>query len=764
MEPPPRFLPDKELKSILKAARQPLSNPATRIALKRDQLLQRCLELGLIRHQDAAVPPGRHYSIQELRGLLHLPTKNKETRPVLLQRCLDRGLLTELDVQAKATRTRVAPLETDEKARLRQHAHTSDGSYTVTRNLLDNLLLPSCKAVVMGLIEAAACRTQLIVLHGYQLLKLWLLYKQQAGQPPELPSSDMCLYMLYAVSREGMPGCPGGNLALKGEVKDFYAQHYRPLLLEGHQAPLRHRLTNILCYESRAMATHYTTNLKTHLAEHVRRWVNSHFHLKDRAMQITKDASLKGAAKKEAKKAMWATYKAVKEDLLDGSPEVELKTQEPDLVEWVLQQRQLLLPVGPFEEGSVAYDVKVRPQAYLASSLKLAAQMEEEGLPLFASVPQRTSNIPCHITLDTQALLELLGVARSKKDKLSWEVKQVTWRRWFKVDSRCFRRGNQRAPRFVFRGMLKTDGVAASVLLIRSDLRQDIKVKEPRKKKRKRDEEEPDEDELRYLDKDWPQEDRRLVAGDPGKDDILYMGDGQGHYLRYTKCQRRRESKAVRCEQIRQQLHAAAGPLGGRMVQEWEALLGKHRSRSVAVGPYTDWIRVKTAATDATGGHWSNQSFRRLRFNQAVNQRRSEDRFVKRFKEVYGGPDKALVGLGDYSKGGGGKHLKHSPPTKRQGLHPMFRRHGYDTCLLGEFLTTQRCSICMRGKCQPYKRHISSGTGKDRKAHGLLQCDTCHAHHNRNKNAVHNQLRVGVAALAGEERPADLRRRDEPQL
>ena len=764
MEPPPRFLTDKELKGILKAAKQSRTNPATKIPLTREQLLQRCLELQLIRLQDAAVPPGRYYSLQEARQLLNLPGTNKEGRDVLLQRCLEQGLIREQDVSAKATRKRAAPLDPETKAQLRQHAHASDGSYTVTRNLLENLLQPASKAVVMGLVEDAVCRTQLIVLHAYQMLKLWFLHTHQAGEPLALPSSDLCLYMLYGVSKEGVPSGPGGDPALRVAVKDFYLHHYRPLLPQGHQPPTRHRITNVLCYESRAMATHYSTNLKTHFAEHVRRWVNSHFHLRDCAREISTDTTLTGAAKKAAKKALWATYRVVKEDLMDGSPQMQVRTQDPQLAQWVLQQRQLLLPEGPFQEESVAYDVKVRPEAYLAGSLKLAAQMEGEGLPLFAAVPQRTSDIPCHITLDTLALKELLGVAKGK-DKLSWEVKRAVWSEWFKVEARCFRRGNKLAPRFVFRGMLKTDGVSASVLLIRSDLRHDILVKETGKKKRKRGgDAAPSEEEVRYLGRDWPHGGRRLVAGDPGKDDILYMGDSQGQYMRYTKCQRRRESKALRYEQIRQQLHEATGALAGRTVQEWQSLLAGYRSRSIAVGPYSEWIRAKAAATDALGAHWSSPSFRRLRFNQWVNLRRSEDLFIKRFRAMYGGPGEVLVGLGDHSAGGGGKHLRHSPPTKRQGLHPISRRNGYDTALLGEYLTTQRCSICRKGRCQPYKHHISSGTGKDRKAHGLLRCDQCCAHHNRNKNAVRNQLRVGAAALAGEERPANLRRRSEPQF
>ena len=63
--------------------------------------------------------------------------------------------------------------------------------------------------------------------------------------------------------------------------------------------------------------------------------------------------------------ALWATYRVVKEDLLDGSPQVQVRTLEPQLAQWVLQQSQALLPEGPFQEESVAYDVRVRTEAYL---------------------------------------------------------------------------------------------------------------------------------------------------------------------------------------------------------------------------------------------------------------------------------------------------------------------------------------------------------------------------------------------------------------
>lgn len=110
MEPKARYWSYEALKAALKERRQRISDPATRKALDRKQLLQKALHLGILSQADAAEPDGKYYQLKELTQMLGQGStnKNKASRQQLLQQCLERGLIKEQDVDAKQTRQRAA--------------------------------------------------------------------------------------------------------------------------------------------------------------------------------------------------------------------------------------------------------------------------------------------------------------------------------------------------------------------------------------------------------------------------------------------------------------------------------------------------------------------------------------------------------------------------------------------------------------------------------------------------------------------------------
>jgi hypothetical protein len=510
--------------------------------------------------------------------------------------------------------------------------------------------------------------------------------------------------------------------------------------------------------------------------------------------------------------AVRARFRNVKDDLLSDAEELK---SEPEFHSWIVKQRTDLHPPRRLLEGSVCYDVKVNPGDYLRQSIELTGRMQLAGARGFHAMPHRSSFVPGYITMDTRALTEVLGIKSTKKgkgggegedDRQAWDVKQGIWRNaGFSVDTRSFRRGAKGGSRYVFRHTLVTDGVGASVVLVRSDLRDKVRnIKDDNDKglsnkarlnaaKMRRAGLRGAEalaGKERYVGVEhavvWLAEGKRIVTLDPGVLDALYCGedagDGTLRTLRYTLAQRLRESKRTRYKTLRTQVKEQQGAVhAGRTVDQCYSALGgdAHSCKTVDTDAYDAMLRERNAmlpgmAEHHAGAHLAGRKYldggmyRRLRWNAWVNRQRADDAFMQRFRKTFGPPSTTLVVFGDW---GATTTLRGWVSTpKGASWRRLFRAHGYTVVLNDEGRTTKCCSACHTGETttflvapDPRKNPRRDGMPRpDRKVHGLLRCAACGDHHNRNKNAVVNQLRAAMAALRGQERPEGLRRR-QPQ-
>lgn len=86
----------------------------------------------------------------------------------------------------------------------------------------------------------------------------------------------------------------------------------------------------------------------------------------------------------------------------------------------------------------------------------ITGQLESKDIKLNKVFPLRTSLIPKYITIDTTTLFYICGKFLPKGATLS-EYKNKFWNLFFKIKDKNFH------------GMIKTDGVGASVILIKND-------------------------------------------------------------------------------------------------------------------------------------------------------------------------------------------------------------------------------------------------------------------------------------------------------
>lgn len=144
--------------------------------------------------------------------------------------------------------------------------------------------------------------------------------------------------------------------------------------------------------------------------------------------------------------------------------------------------------------------------------------IEQEGFSINNVFPLRSDIIPKHITLDSTTIVNLLlrKDQGKKDDYLSKgnlkKRKSEIWGFFFRTQRKCFKREG-----YSFHHMMETDGVSCSILLIRDDL-----IDKFSKPKNTSISKELYIDELDYY---TPLQNKKIVAIDPGKCDIIYCVD-----------------------------------------------------------------------------------------------------------------------------------------------------------------------------------------------------------------------------------------------
>ena len=152
---------------------------------------------------------------------------------------------------------------------------------------------------------------------------------------------------------------------------------------------------------------------------------------------------------------------------------------------------------------------------------------------------------------------------------------------------------------------------------------------------------------------------KKIVAIDPNKGNLMYCFDGK-NVLRYTQAQRRHETKKTKYKHIRKKEEGSLmvrleGETDFMNVQENYDVLSQTNSRSVSSELFKNYIREKNLCSVRFSELFQRDIFRKLRMNTETNTKRSESKFLKRFKSVFGAPEDVVVIFGDWEQ--------------RQGMH-----------------------------------------------------------------------------------------------
>ena len=258
--------------------------------------------------------------------------------------------------------------------------------------------------------------------------------------------------------------------------------------------------------------------------------------------------------------------------------------------------------------------------------------------------------------MDTSSIVSLL-VNRLKKivnnkdeyqDHIT-ERKDEIWKLFFKTELPVFKS----VTGYKFRHMVSTDGVGCSILFQRNDL----EGKYQRKKKVAL------YQEFNYIDDSRLDisSSKKIVAIDPGKEDLIYCVDSaaaDAKVFKHSQNQRRKELKMKKYRTIR--LNERSKWVEGRRVVEWESESSAHSHKTLNFERFQAYIQEKCALMGRLAACYNKKMFRKLRFGALLNAKRSEGRMMKNFRKIFGPPEDVVIAIGDWCQK---RHLPFKEPT-----------------------------------------------------------------------------------------------------
>ena len=348
--------------------------------------------------------------------------------------------------------------------------------YSVNKNQLKNLINETsnsdfCETIdnndILNIINDAVIRTNKIVFHTYNFLKLYLLYLYDHDKKFPFIDVDFVYTIMNIVSfrsdtRGRSPSKEKQKLIIN--LTNFFNKHYKPLISNQdlvNDDKLSYILKNYECVD---IVTNINNNIKEHFPQYVRKYVNVYYDINEKILKISRNKKLSDTQIKEQIRNIITKYNKIKNDLLPF--EKQDYTSNEKFHKWINTTKKLILPYTKYPHDSIYYDLQANPQNYLESMITINKEIQKMSdekkitFKLFHVLPLRTSIVPKYITIDTCVLISLF----CDNNKAYYynnvsEYASKIWNSLFSIKSKVFNRSGHK-----FSFMIKTDGVGCSIL------------------------------------------------------------------------------------------------------------------------------------------------------------------------------------------------------------------------------------------------------------------------------------------------------------
>jgi hypothetical protein len=619
-------------------------------------------------------------------------------------------------------------------------------------------------------------RTNIIVIHTYQFIKLYLLHLYENNLIFPKINKLFIERVISIVSTNATRTRPAKNttvVAIRTLTK-FYNDHYIKTINQ-QDIPSRHKTSNILQYEATDILKNITNMIKFTYVEKIRKFVKIYFH-----STIINDVK---KTKEEKKKDNEQINLIVKDIInIDDIKCNNLKSNEK-FHEWIKAQKyKIITKKNNYKENSLFYDIRACPLTYLKRLFYICKEVEKISInktcnrpncnecknkkeceynpkiKLFSVFPLRTRLKPQYITIDSYAVLNSLFTKNiSKYQGKVNNNKNVIWKNICNLDNKIFKKN-----KYNFSHTIKTDGIGCSIIFYPTNKEEMVNKKGGLKNIKKRKKKEKGKE--LYLN-DVKMTDnikhKNIVGIDVGKNNLLYCIDNKStpkkkNILKYTRIQRSHETRTKRYNNTINDIKNR-----NKKIIRIEQKLSLMTAKTTYFNKYQEYIEYRNKNLTALTKFYNNERLRIFRWFRYINTQRSEAKLIKNFKKKFGDFSKTIIAIGDY---GQKHHMPHIEPTKGIGFRRMFRRQGYRVYLINEFRTSKRCHWCDNGETEKFMS-VKNSDGKEVLINGLLRCqnDNCTKGHytrifNRDLNGALNILEIANAIIKGKPRPKKFRR------
>ena len=602
---------------------------------------------------------------------------------------------------------------------------------------------------------------------------------------------------------------------LRARLLDFYNEHYRQTISPYEIRPPCTHLHTAIDYMAEQVITMYENNVKQHFHKYVTKYVDCFRNKKIEFDHINNNNNLNNEQKNGAKILFKNITKAIVTDIFctrmihdnNGQLIYDYRSgQDPDMLNMM---KRTALPNKVFYNNCIKDDMERSPSDYIHGMMVMMRLLEHRGYKQLNLFPLRSTDIPGHFTMDTSTMIDLLYPIKddtriidayyeyvmrrtngtSKADaSLNGYIKNnedLLWNIFFKTEINGIFHGyreldnpNQQDP-FVddhdksFHRMIKTNGVAASIILVRKG----SAVKKPKNPKFKF--VEPYVDEISPAQRAQLQTKPVFVAIDPNMRDLLYAvsinkdeynhaeqnhdHDAKVQVMKQKKCwrltqdKRRRRMRTNKNRKRLQKEKKLTLDTTGMSIQTRETRLSRFCKKTLSFDAFQQYCYHKNHTSYYVSPFYQHKKHRNRQFKQYVSKQKLDSEMVSEFRKKFGPPTTTVVYMGNWSES---THRRFHEPVKGKGFRDLFRKAGYQLLLVKEHKTSQMCSECQEdgATCISF-REVKNPRPKMRQrfprviCHGLVRCSNCRRLWNRDPNAACNIWVAANAAVNNNQRP-----------
>jgi hypothetical protein len=682
--------------------------------------------------------------------------------------------------------------------------------FITVKCVLDKIIIddkPNCelkKDDIKTILNDTCFRTNQIVIHTYQFLRLWILNKYHNKLDIPIITEELIKMVMNTLSIKDNRGNKPteDNLILLDEFNKFYEEHYKNLNYENKINSSY--LSQIINSMATDMLTNIENNVKMHFFKYVNRFVNSSFKKINSDLLEKAKEGTKTLLRKELNKDVYE----IKQDLINNT----LKSNEK-YHKWINTHRDNIF----YKDfvNSYEFDIQNNPQRYLKSMIYMCEQIEKLETKSFQFFPLRTDITQKYCPLDTKSLIELF----IKKDKGKYlddieKYKEHIWSMLFDISKPIFKQSN-----YTFDYKIYTDGYSVSIQMLKNDkvdsekqkkqnmknkrrenkeLTKNMTEKEKVEFKKKCEEEKKKQDEEfklklkekkdkekeafkkltkeeqnKILDKRKQEiKEAKILNGtdflyledlnekqleeikknnwltvDPGVNCLIMMKDKNGKKYRYTNRKHVKLTKRLKYQRLIQNYK------NKNDISKVENELTKYNSKTCNLDNFKKFIKNKNKINSMLFDKYNKEIFRKYKWYGFLNRKHTETKMIKEIKNTFG--KNSIIFYGDFGFKTNCHKGNISTPNNR-----LKRLIGKQMKLynLDEFRTS-KLNHKTEEVCE--NLYLPDLKGKSRKIHSVLTYKMENEQIgciNRDENAVNNMIKIVNHYLNKKERLLKYRR------